>query len=169
MGVSVLVGVGVYVGTGVVVGMGVCSSVVVGVGVGVLIVIGVSVGNRFGVLVGIGVAVSCGFSSHAAKEAAIEHSRTIHAILWIALLNRSGTLSGFLVQNRSVLVLIPVAVMRYFLGRYGPLPQSCRLSASTLEHVGPSYMVPHLGEGAGDQGKHSMQQRSQGKRPTGLP
>ena len=160
-----------YVGTGVVVGMGVCSSVVVGVGVGVLMVIGVWVGNRFGVLVGTGVAVSCGFSSHAAKEAAIKHSRTIHAILWIALLNRSGTLSGFLVQNRSVLVLIliPVAVMRYFLGRYGPLPQGCRMRASTLEHVGPSYMVPHLGEGAGDQGKHSMQQRSQGKRPTGLP
>ena len=126
MGVDVGTGVvmGVGVGTGGIVGMGVGSSVVVGVGVGVLIVIGVWVGNRFGVLVGTGVAVSCGFSSHAAKEAAIKHSRTIHAILWIALLNRSGALSGFLVQNRSVLVpiLIPVAVMRYFLGRFGSLP-----------------------------------------------
>ena len=47
--------------------------------------------------------------------------------------------------------------------------QGCRMRASTLEHVGPSCVVPHRGEGAGDQGKHPIQQRSQGKRPPDLP
>ena len=47
--------------------------------------------------------------------------------------------------------------------------QGCRMGASTLEHVGPSCVVPHRGEGAGDQGKHPIQQWVTGEAPARPP